>query len=570
LTTGTVRQIVHACQVATRRIFLSVPMLVVFQWRVGLSTVNPYAAPSMLVGDWTTYIVGPNYLRSAHLLTFPLGAAPGYLHPVGSSLANSDSAPLLLPVYRLLLFLTPGRPIQLVGLLLFGGYFLTYAVAFRFARALLVGHHPDADRQDAVPDRRASLSITAIALGAALVVSGGPTLATRVGHSSLMQQWILVLAVIFSLERTVLGLHGDETPRRELVHLGVLTALASSIHPYFLPMVVFALLPVVLRRSDGWARIATRGATVLVAGFIPAIVFGYLGGGKRSTNVSFGEHNANLLASFNPYGSSRMLKGWPVAGQSWEGFGFIGLGALLLLAVSAVVLLASGDARRFARKTGPLLKTGAAALFLSALPALRLYRYSLANFPVVMGDNPIGKAVSSFRTNGRIVWTLTFIIILLLVALLLRHVRQLPLLVVLFLAAGILQVRDAPFLRPSRSDPVLYRSAHGVVAEAKRRGAKELRVYPPYVLTDCLNPELDFHRTAPVVLAAAVLGVSADTGYPARGDNGYLHQICETHAQEFESGVRYKSVAYLLATARPHAGLSWCKPIIEGMQLCMV
>ena len=64
--------------------------------------LNPFAAPRMLRYDWVTYISAPNFLRSAPLLTFPLGRTPDYMAPVGSSLGLADASPYMLPVYRLL------------------------------------------------------------------------------------------------------------------------------------------------------------------------------------------------------------------------------------------------------------------------------------------------------------------------------------------------------------------------------------------------------------------------------------------------------------------------------------
>ena len=99
----------------------------------------------MMVGDWSTYILAPNFLRHAPVLSFPLGSVPHYLSPVGSSLGNSDAAPYLLPVYRALLPVFGARPFQLVGLLLLCGYLGTYSVVQRYALRLIVargGRHP--------------------------------------------------------------------------------------------------------------------------------------------------------------------------------------------------------------------------------------------------------------------------------------------------------------------------------------------------------------------------------------------------------------------------------------------
>ena len=83
---------------------------VVFAVRVGTWTLNPLAAPRMLRYDWVTYISAPNFLRSAPLITFPIGRTPDYMAPVGSSLGLADASPYMMPLYRLLNAFSPRSP----------------------------------------------------------------------------------------------------------------------------------------------------------------------------------------------------------------------------------------------------------------------------------------------------------------------------------------------------------------------------------------------------------------------------------------------------------------------------
>ena len=87
----------------------------IYCWRVGAWTLNPLAAPRMLFSDYVTYVVAPSYLRTAPVLSIPIGRLPGYIAPVGSSLGLSDASPILMPVYRLANAISPERPVQLIG-----------------------------------------------------------------------------------------------------------------------------------------------------------------------------------------------------------------------------------------------------------------------------------------------------------------------------------------------------------------------------------------------------------------------------------------------------------------------
>ena len=65
------------------------------------------------VGDWSTYIAAPNFVRDGPWLSFPIGRIPGYMAPVGTWLGQVDSFPILYPLYRALSLAMPHRPFQL-------------------------------------------------------------------------------------------------------------------------------------------------------------------------------------------------------------------------------------------------------------------------------------------------------------------------------------------------------------------------------------------------------------------------------------------------------------------------
>src|SRR4051794_9143846 len=91
------RQRVNARRVSWAIVDLLVPTFV-FLGRVGPWMLNARNAPQMMTNDWVTYIVAPNYLRSAPVLSLPIGRVPDYIAPVGSSLGLSDAVPVLTPI----------------------------------------------------------------------------------------------------------------------------------------------------------------------------------------------------------------------------------------------------------------------------------------------------------------------------------------------------------------------------------------------------------------------------------------------------------------------------------------
>ena len=169
-------------------IFAGIDLLVpfaVFAARVGTWTLNPFAAPRMLRYDWVTYISAPNFLRSAPLLTFPLGRTPDYMAPVGSSLGLADASPFMLPLYRLLNVISPDHPTQILGLLVLASYVLTYYWSVKFLRRAYV----------ALRGQAPSLLVDVEIRVAGVLLLLLPVFTSRISHVALTQQWILVAAL---------------------------------------------------------------------------------------------------------------------------------------------------------------------------------------------------------------------------------------------------------------------------------------------------------------------------------------------------------------------------------------
>src|SRR4051812_41844716 len=171
---------------AVRWVARATVAFVIFAWYHGVAYLDILAAPRFLHGDWTTYIVSSNYLRTSPLLTMPIAKLPGYIAPVGTHLATTDSLPVISPLYRLLLGLWPDRPVQLVGWEVLAAIVLTFLTVARFLDAVTdAGLRP--------------LPRELLTLALATVVTVAPFWAVQDGHPALMQQWILVWALAGAL-----------------------------------------------------------------------------------------------------------------------------------------------------------------------------------------------------------------------------------------------------------------------------------------------------------------------------------------------------------------------------------
>ena len=237
---------------------------VVFAARVGRWTLNPLNAPRLIVEqdpivDWATYIVGPNYLRTAPTLSFPLGSVPDHIAPTGTSLAATDSSPLLTPLYRVANAIWPDRPWQLLGWIVLVAYVLVMVSTTAFVTAGVRALR-----------RRAELAwsdhLAIRCVGAAALFM--PFFSDRIRHVTLMQQWLVVVALYLAIFRRAPSRHTS------VMVVGTIV-LATAIQPYFLPMIGLVSLPYVVRtlradRTHGIVAVLSTGVGVGAAPWVSA------------------------------------------------------------------------------------------------------------------------------------------------------------------------------------------------------------------------------------------------------------------------------------------------------------
>ena len=356
----------------------------------GTSALHPSNDGWILNGydEWDVqqHYAGWLLFRNSHW-SFPLGLADTLAMPDGTSISYTDSLPWVSIFFKLLRGVLPST------FQWFGWYTLFCFAMQGGAGALLCTRGIR---------RTMPLALTA-ALGG-LLFSMLPTLWERAfRHTALASQWLFLLALYVWLE------YRRQLPDRSRLWLAfpVLAFLSVGIHPYFLPCVmVFALLA-------AWedARTARRpGSAVLhfVLSLAAAVVGGLLCGALGSGTVSrsgYGDFSMNLNAVINP--SSRGGYTWsrvfPALGQQpgqYDGFNYLGLGVLVLIA-AALLVSAVRAVRRppkaWWRRNGPAF---AVCLFLTLFAVSNRIYWGNAGI-----DLPLPEALVQlcgiFRSSGR-------------------------------------------------------------------------------------------------------------------------------------------------------------------------
>ena len=519
-------------------------------------------AARMLVGDdWTTYIVSPNYLRNARVVSFPLAEVPHYIAPLGTNLAHTDSIPVLMPFYRVVISLFPGRPIQLVGLTLLAATILVFHAIARFL--------------DHVQTSKSWLVKELCILSVASIAVIAPFWNLQYVHPALMQQWIIVWALSGALRRCPTVLSGRLSPlHKRWVGLGAICA-AAAVQPYLIPMVaVPALAPDVAHWRTEWRWISAKIG--LAGGLVVAITvgLGYLGSGGQLGSSGFGMYAGDLATLIDSNLQSRFVDDLPTTPGAIGGYGYAGLGALVMIFIGMYFI--SKRRRRISEETdGTKNRRSASLLYVavgmltlfSLLPNIRLFGRSIIHFERIA--NRFSSLTALFRVNGRFVWVVLWLLILLAGAQILLVKSQTAVLV--FVGCLLLQVADVvafpPLLRPTKD--VQYSAALKRLSLESQTGARTLQFQPPVLIPGCYAPEYpSFAALGDVLLAAAVLDIPVNSGYTARLEPKYEIVNCKSQSEDFLRGAFSASVVYVLPISTPVPSGLRCSMITTPLLAC--
>ena len=305
----------------------------VFLCLYGTSTLHPGNDAWIFNGydewDIQQHYAGWMLFRNSHW-TLPLGLADTIAVPDGTVISYTDSLPWVSIFFKLLRGALPAT------FQWFGWYTLACFALQGAAGALLCGRNTS---------ERSVWQGWALPLLGALLFCMLPTLWERAfRHTALASQWLILFALYFYLEyRQALAAGREPFPWQ----FPLLAFAAVGIHPYFLPPVmVCALLAAVERGRCGrrWGRAALQFTASLVAALAGGLLCGAIGSGGGLSRSGYGDFSMNLNALWNPssrggYTWSRFLPALPQQPGQYDGFNYLGLGILALLAAALAVIV---------------------------------------------------------------------------------------------------------------------------------------------------------------------------------------------------------------------------------------
>jgi Family of unknown function (DUF6311) len=313
----------------------------------------------------------------------PIALNPNYGMEFGASILFSDAIPLLALPLKWLSPILP-EPFQYFGWWAFASFVLQGVFGWTLMS-------------------RATERPAARILGACLL-SLAPAYCMRLAepaatHMTLTAHWMILAGLTLCL---------TPRPRRSGLWWGLLLLAAALVHPYLLAMCATLWCADFIRRAwrDGWtlwfepiAIVGSLAALMAATGVFTRPPGGIAGPG-------FGWFKTNILAFIDSNGWSYVLPDIPSFGWrgDLEGFAFLGLGGLVLVAVAAWSLPAVLRAHPPDLKYAPL----AVALVGMSLFALS-WNVTLGPWHIfVPWPWPLQTLGEIFRSTGRFVWPLYY------------------------------------------------------------------------------------------------------------------------------------------------------------------
>ena len=356
----------------------------IFAWIYGLRILNPEYISWLMQGDAASHFLGWHFFRQEEW-TFPLGVIRNYQYPLGTSLVYTDSIPLLTIPLKLFSSFLPDI-FQFHGLWLLACYVLQGLFG-----ALLFSRFTD--------------NRIVIFLGSIFFLLN-PVIVQRSGyHLSLASHW-LILAGLY--------LYFGGVAKMDKTKWVVLLCASAMVHFYLLAMllVIWAgyLVKTWLENRDYSGALFFTAVSMCSVLFTMWVTGYFVLRPGHAVSGGFGLYSMNLVSLINPapYNHFTFLKPSFIPFRQYEGFSYLGIGALALLCCG-LYAGRKGKLEFNPVKTFPLI---GAAIVLTLMAVSN--KVELADSVLLTFNLPeiFLKLFNSIRASGRMIWPVMYLIIL--------------------------------------------------------------------------------------------------------------------------------------------------------------
>jgi Family of unknown function (DUF6311)/Interleukin-like EMT inducer len=469
--------------------------LLLFWFKFGFLVLNVtnYAWLMTLSLDTPTEFLSWEFYRATPF-SFPIGRIEGYQYPTVTGIGLTGAIPLLAIPFKLISNLLPVH-FQYFGWWLLSCYLLQGYFSIKLLKAVGLTHFWE-------------IFISAIFL---LMSS---TLLYRSGHINLCTQWLILWSFwIYYVDLPIIYKF------KQSLYIVAITAL---IHQYLLLMVFGLMFAVSLHALytpiKWWQMLAWNLANILLAVVIWYVIGNFIVPTDSVRGSGFGHYSANLNVFWNATDMGKLLKGLPRGEGQYEGAAYLGisiLGLIILLIVNQLFKywmffeLGMKDGKElrtvlfdfFAKKSNKTVFNSLPSFIPNSKKRKSLYLVMVACLFAIFAFSNVGFLgktevwnikifpqtllgfiCDSFRSSGRFIWVLYYLIVLLIIRwfVIQNHFLskfKMPILAILL----IIQIYDlSPLFKRENLAEIYTPPIHKGIWSDIITNIDRLVMYPPY------------------------------------------------------------------------------------------
>lgn len=377
----------------------------------GTEIIHPEYVNWLSNGDWAQSYLGWVFFREASW-NFPIiGSSPNFGIEIGNAIVYTDSNPLLAIIFKSISFMLPDK-FQYFGIWILLCCILQSLFSWKIVSKFSANK--------------------IIIIAGTLLLLFIPTWINRVGHLNLMAHFLILASILLIL---------DDKNRHKTLLWGLLICCSMLIHLYLTLMVsVFwggTIFEGLMKAKNNRLKIVAFKILPMLA----AIIFiggisGYFTVIHGAEGGGFGDWRANLLTPFLASGWSNLINTKGYADGEREGFGYLGLGLILLTIINLKNIINCFTIENCKGK-----------IFL-LLPLMFFVLFAISN-KIAFGSHVIEyplpvillKFCSIFRASGRFIWPITYLFIILIIGLTVKKYGERKALIILIVCT-IIQIVD--------------------------------------------------------------------------------------------------------------------------------
>lgn len=381
-------------------------IVLIFGGIYGFSILNPTYTNWIFTksGDIVQHYVGWESFRAGEW-TFPIGLTNATSYPMNISVIYTDSIPIVALFFKLISFMLP-KTFQYLGL-----YGLLCFILQGILSARIIKKFTDSKLN--------------IIIGSILFTIVPSMIFRMFYHTALASQWLLLL----SLE--TIFLYNDFKEGKKIYFIWALIAfLISTIHLYYLLMCGIILLGYILLDILNTKKVK-KSIILLVIYLVVALITIWIFGGF--TNIvenddfgfGLGLFSYNLNGLLNSQGWSVFLKELPMIQEQYEGFSYLGLGVIILIIISIILTIIwfrkdKEDLKQYKNLVISLVFISVISILVALSPKVYIGEHLLFELKLPSFITSIWEI---FRSTGRFVWPVIYILTLLSVIIILKRLN---------------------------------------------------------------------------------------------------------------------------------------------------